>query len=817
MKISLKWLNDYVDVQEFFVQPQNLADTLTKAGLEVEEIQSRAKDLQNVIVGLILTKDKHPNADKLSLCQVTTGDGVVHQIVCGAQNHKANDRVVVALPGAVLPGNFAIKQAVVRGVESGGMLCSLKELGLATESEGIEILPESATVGQSYAAYKGLDDVTFELKVTPNRADCLSHYGLAREISCLLDRPLKKNQNIFKQSELSTKSKISLNVLDSEACPRYSGRYIQSVKVGPTPALIKSRLETVGLKSINNIVDITNYVMMELGQPLHAFDADQIKGQNIRVEKANSGDKFKTLDGTELTLKGEELSIRDQERILALAGVIGGQNSGVSNDTQNIFLESAYFEPSNVRKTCRAHGIQTDSAYRFTRGVDPDGAVRALDMATALILESAGGVAYGDIYDVYPNPVQKKSISTSLDYISQRLGYTATDVLFESYLQRLGCQFEKNESKNYKVISPSFRFDLEQEMDLVEEYARLRGYDQIPETLPVSTKAPAMHDLDFMLRQKVNRVIRSLGYSEACNSAFASHKEQNVFVQNYQSLSDCGLGISDSVIKVRNPLSEDQGIMRSTLSLSLWKNLLSNYRQGQEFGRIFEIGKTFTLKDKANSSPYNEEWRLSLAVWGKSHNLWNQQDKHAAVLELKTSLQQLMNSLGIKNYRLSLVNDKGNIPSFIHRGQFALIEKEGKKIGFIGTLHPQILMNEKIRSQAAILEINLDELIKGLPRPIKYQEFSRFQKVERDLSLLIPKTLPVDEIMREMKKSAGNDLHCVYVFDQFEGDQLPAGQRSVSFRLQYQAANGTLQDAAVQGSVQNILDTVGRKWSLSTR
>jgi phenylalanyl-tRNA synthetase beta chain len=814
MKISLKWLQDFVEIKDYMTKPEALGNLLTAAGLEVEEISNKAKDFQNVVVGLILTKDKHPNADKLSLCQVTTGDGVVHQIVCGAQNHKANDRVIVALPGAVLPGNFAIKKAVVRGVDSGGMLCSLKELGLAKESGGIEILPPEAIIGKAFAEYKGLDDVTFELKVTPNRADCLSHYGLAREVSCLLDRPLKIHIPDFATSERSTKEQVRLNVQDTEACPRYCGRFISGVKVGPSPEWLKVRLESVGLNSINNVVDVTNYVMMEMGQPLHAFDAREIRGNQINVTKAIAGEIFKSLDGTEKKLTGEELMIKDGERSLAMAGVVGGLNSGVSDATTDLFLEAAYFEPSSVRKASRLHGIQTDSAYRFTRGVDPDGTLRAMDRATELILKVAGGAAFSLPHDVYPKPVRKSPITTNLETISQRLGYPADAALFETFMTRLGCGLEKMQTGGgYQIMPPTFRFDLEIEMDLVEEYARLNGYDKIPEKLPLTSEKPAAHDMNYRLRQKLSRVMRAEGYFEAQNYAFVGEKNEREFLKNFSHLSASGLAVSEKPIKLVNPLSDDINVMRSTLSMSLWKNCLDNYRQGNEAGRLFEIGKTFELKEGG----FAEHWRLGVIAWGFQTSLWNANPSHSVVLEVKSALADVMGHFGIVNFKFSQLSDRGQTPDFLHRGQFALLEKEGAKMGFLGSLHPVLLNDEKVRTQVAIAEIELEPLFKGQPRLQKYSDFSRFPKIERDLALLMPKSLPVADVIAEIKKAGGPKLSQVQVFDQYVGDKLPVGQRSVAFRLSFQDENGTLQDDLVLASIKGILDTLGQKWGLTTR
>ncbi|MDX9732462.1 MAG: phenylalanine--tRNA ligase subunit beta, partial [Bdellovibrionales bacterium] len=418
MKLSLRWLNDFVDVQEFMKTPDELARILTNAGLEVESIEDQAKPFQNVVVGHILEKGQHPNADRLSLCQVSTGDGVVHQIVCGAQNHKQGDRVVVALPGAVLPGNFAIKHSKIRGVESGGMLCSEKELGLLAEGEdspGIVILPEDAPIGRGFAVYRGLDDVIMELKVTPNRADCLSHYGLALEVGCLLGREVKKPRAEFTPGAWD--GAVSVAIQAADLGPRYAGRHVRGVKVGPSPEWLRLRLESVGMKSINNVVDVTNYVMMEMGQPLHAFDIREIKGGAISVDRARAGEAFTTLDGSELKLDGTELTIRDSERAVALAGVIGGKNSGVVDSTTEVFIESAYFAPGAVRRTMRKFGLDTDSGYRFARGVNPETTADVLDRATSLMIEVAGGEASKERVDIYPTPLERPEITVSISTV----------------------------------------------------------------------------------------------------------------------------------------------------------------------------------------------------------------------------------------------------------------------------------------------------------------------------------------------------------------------------------------------------------------
>lgn len=813
MKISLKWLQEYVDVKDAFAKPEELAEVLTRAGLEVEEITNLAKDFNHVVIGQILEKDKHPNADKLSLCRVSTGEGLVHQIVCGAQNHKAGDRVIVALPGAVLPGNFAIKKSAVRGVDSGGMLCSLKELGLAKESEGIAILPADAPVGKSYAEYGGYDDITFELKVTPNRADCLSHFGLAREVGCLLGREVKAPPSEPVTVSKSSKNEIGLEVRAPEMAPRYTGRFIKGVKVGPSPAWLSKRLESVGMNSINNVVDVTNYVMMELGQPLHAFDAAFIGGKKVVVDRAVAGEKFITLDGTEKSLAGTELTIRDSTHAMCLAGVVGGKNSGVSEATKDIFLESAYFQPMGVRKASRANGIETDSAYRFSRGVDPDGALRGLNRATVLLLQVAGGEAYAEPHDFYPNPVKKAPITISVAMVSQRLGYEAEEHKFVDFMKRLGCQVEKSGS-NYKVLPPTFRFDLEQEMDLVEEYARLNGYDHIPESLPVFAKMPTLQDKTFMLNRQTSEILRSESFQQAFNFAFVGSKAEKAFIGSIETMKAAGLPISEKAIKVMNPLNEEMDVMRSSLSFGLFRNLNTNFHAGNMYGRLFETGSTFALKDDGS---YAENMRMGLALWGHSQNLWNKSLDYPVVYEAKAAVEALLKVLNISSYTWVTPANKAEVPAFLHQGQFAQLLVEGKKVGFIGTLHPLVMEDAKIRVPCALAEMDLDQLYKGQPRPYRIQSVSKFPVVERDFAFVMPKTLKVGDVLKDIRKAAGVMLLNVDVFDLYEGDKMEAGKKSVALRLWLQDKNATLQEAQITEVTTKVLESLKKNFDLSVR
>ena len=797
MKISLKWINDFVDVSEYFSQPQALADLLTRAGLEVEEIHQRASDLAHVVIGHIQVKDKHPNADKLSLCQVDVGSGKILQIVCGAQNHKALDKVIVALPGAVLPGNFAIKKSKIRDVESHGMLCSNKELGLAGESDGIVILPTDAPAGKSFAEYAGYDDVTFELKVTPNRADCLSHYGLARELGCLLNKPVRSPEVLTKFAASSTRQKIQLRVEDAVLCPRYCGRFISGVRVGESPEWLKKRLETVGQNSINNVVDVTNYVMLEMGQPLHAFDADSLKGAQVVVRRAKKDEPFQTLKEENLILTGDELLICDSEKPVALAGVIGGLNSGVSDQTKNIFIESASFEAMSVRKSSRHHGVETDSAYRFSRGVDPSSTATIMDRAALLIQQLAGGEVYGEAYDHYPSPPVKKPIAISLQTISDRLGYAADEKLFLNYMQGLQIKVESKGNGQYLMTPPLFRFDLEQDMDLVEEYARLNGYENIQEKIPALKVEPSSQDAFYLFQQRLSAVVRSSGFHQAFNYAFTNDAAEKKMMPELAPWSAVGLAADQTAIAIRNPLSEEINVMRRTLTTMLWKNTLENIRSGNAAGSLFEVGSVFSKKE----TEYIEKPRMALVSWGEPtmvHSL-----KAAPVERLRAVLEKLFQNLQISAY--SFVTG-GQSPAFVHHGQWASVVVEGQAIGFIGSMHPGWLQDEKVRVPVAVAEIDLQTLQKAQSRPVKFKPLSKFQPIERDFAFVMLAQKSIGDLMKEAKKACGSALKEMTVFDIYEGDKLAHGQKSVALRATFQGQEAMLAEAEIQQLCQKFVE-----------
>jgi phenylalanyl-tRNA synthetase beta chain len=827
MKISLKWLCDHVDVADYMTQAADLAKLLTDAGLEVEAVENRAETFKSVVIGQITKLDRHPNADRLTVCQVDTGEGSPRQIVCGAKNHKQGDKVVAALPGAVLPGDFEIKKSKIRDVESLGMLASESELGLKNESEGILILPADAPVGESYAKYAGFDDVVFEINVTTNRADCLSHLGLARELGSLLNRPLKEPPAPIQVSKaFETKKTIELDVKDAKLCPRYSGRIIRGVKVGPSPAWLKQRLEALGMNSINNVVDVTNFVMIDLGQPLHAFDVSQIKGAKILVDKAKPGEEFKTFDGTTVKLTGDELTIRDAERAVCIAGVVGSTNSGVSDTTVDLFIESAQFAMDSVRKTSRRFGLQTDSAYRFSRGTDPSGVVRALERACSLIQQLAGGEVASDHWDIYPSPVKKPEILVRAEYVSERLGYPVDAAKMQDWMQRLGCQVRSETSgevsgetsgvnKKWYVTPPEFRMDLEQEIDFVEEYGRLNGYEHIPETLPSLASAPLTQDKLFVFEQHVGELARAAGFSQCVNFGFTSSKFQTAVLGPVDAYRAAGLDMDSQPIAIRNPLNEDLNVMRVSLMPGLLKNLLHNYRHGNAVGKLFEVGYVF----RHGPEGYLQEPRIAFAIWGTQQGLWqstaqNSSKGDALFFDLKGRVQNILDRLLIASAQF---NPLSHPPQLLHPVQNASVFAEGRNVGVIGTVHPRWSLGEKLRAPAVVGEIDLKALSRGQPRLVKFKSVSKFPSVERDLAFVIPKTMPSTDVAQEIKKTVGAILQSVEVFDVFTGGDLPEDARSVAYRMVLQDQQNTLEEDRLKTLHTQIVANVTKKFGVKVR
>ena len=794
-------MNDWVDVQDFFAKPQELSEALTQAGLEVESIENQRAQFEFVKVGLILKKEAHPEAYRLSVCQVSTGQGVVHQIVCGAKNHQENDRVVVALPGAQLANGLKIKTSVLRNIESKGMLCSRAELGLAGDAEGLLILGPEAPVGEDFSQFWGLNDILFELKVTPNRADCLSHLGLAREVACLLSRPLKKDPaplgEIWGAKALN--QKLPVSVLETTKTHIYLGVELHNVQVGPSPAWLVQKLESVGLKSINNVVDVTNYIMMDWGQPLHAFDRQKMNPATLQVRWAQAGESLLALDGKTYELQAEDVVIADEDRCLALAGVIGGQDSAIEDKTTHIFLEAAVFDSARVRKSSRRLGLQTDSCYRFSRGVDASHTMAALAYAIECLQQVAGGQWVAPV-SFYQQPKSARPpIVMAVSEVSARLGFKVEAPEFESLMDRLQISWKLTSvADKYELLVPSWRFDLEQSVDIVEECGRLLGYHRIPEALPSLNAAPRSHHKEYLQSLQWEWRARALGFSQVVLPGLISGvQEQEFWGENFWSQAQLPWSQGQAVALL-NPLSEQGSHLRSSLAYGLFETLLHNLRQGQSQGALFEIGPTVRREGEGR---YVHFTHFAAVVWGEPVQVWEKQQKAPLVLQLVEKVRALNRGMKVKK-----VEDRNLYPSFMHRGQSAFVYHQQNLVGVVGSLHPQWLEAHKIRVPVAFVELQLDKVWAPAPENFRFQNFSRYPKVERDLALMVPRNISHARLEEIFYQALGSDLKSIVLFDIYEDAQRwGEGLRQLAYRFELQREQSTLTELEINERMNNLV------------
>ncbi|MDE0518173.1 MAG: phenylalanine--tRNA ligase subunit beta [Bdellovibrionales bacterium] len=863
MKFSFNSLNNFIDLKSFSNILDELVERLSSCGFEVEEWTK--KEYPHLVVAEIKEKKPHPSADRLNLCQVQSQPGQMHSIVCGATNFKEGDKAVLALPGAVLPGPLKIKARKIRGEVSEGMLVSLNELGLVSLEEkdsGIFILPKDTATGTDFASLSGLNDTIFDINITPNRADCLSHFGMARELACILKKPLKtpplyKNpifSSLAKEGIKSIKEKWGVEVRQTKLCSRYTGRAVYDVKVQPSPLWLKVCFKNLGLKSINNIVDMTNYILIQWGQPLHAFDLDRLRDKII-VDYSKKGETFQTLDYQEIKLTGKELCIRDGKKPLALAGVIGGAASGIRSDTKNIFIESACFDPSHVRSTAKKFNIETDSSYQFSRGVPSESTLEILHKAVALIQKWAGGDISEDEYDFWKKPSKAKPIEIQKEDLERRLGMEISFTKFQDWMKGLGCHVQMMEEKmgqkmieKAKIVHPFFRFDLNIKEDLIEEYARLEGYDKIPEKISYLNDFPKKDQPEHTLSMRVARILAHAGFHQAINHSFISQKFSDSFLNRgnrfefssklffssneketlkgahsipvwyiKSPLSESGLGIKHEVVTpvfIQNPLSAEYDMMRVSLAPSLFKNAQQSIRPGCLKGRLFEIGKVFDFphsnkEDKATATSaqynktktcYKEHLRLGFVAWGQEKNLWEDSQSRYCMYDLKTAINMLLDRFCIFDYEWVPItlNKTGKdeptcIPSFIHPYQYMVLKVQDKEIAYIGSLNPVYAEDYKIREDMALAEIDIQFLFDKIVEKKPFQPLSPFPIVERDLSLLVSKDFPAGNIIKGIRRLIGPVCRAVEIFDIYENEKtLKNHTRSVTFRLTLQSNKKTL-------------------------
>lgn len=801
MKVTYNWLKEFVD---FDLAPDALSELLTMLGLEVESIEYIGADLDDVIVALVEERAQHPNADKLSLCRVNNGREIL-SVVCGAQNFKSGDKVALAQVGCSLPGDFKIKKSKIRGEESCGMLCSEKELGLADESLGIMVLSPDLPLGMPVFEALGLKDVLFEIGLTPNRADCLSVIGIAREIAAKLGRKVRYARHDLPEKGAAISSVASVEVIDPDLCPRYTARFVSGCTIAPSPQWLVNRLKAVGQRTINNVVDITNYVLMEYGHPLHAFDFRQLTGGKIIVRRAAEGEKFTTLDGQERTLNSSDLTIRDASRAVALAGIMGGENSEIAADTADILLESAYFNPSAIRLTSKRLGLHTESSHRFERGADIQVVTTALDRAASLIAELAGGtIAMGTI-DEFPLPQPEKLLTVRISRINDILGLNLEESSIVKIFTDLEFTAVSIGKGTLEVSIPSFRVDIEREIDLIEEVARLHGFENIPLTMPFAQVFSDRVPRYQILEREVRNHLAGAGFNEVINFSFASHHD-------IRKLNLTAADRRSSAVALLNPLVDEHAVMRTTLLPGLLQTVARNFSLRNLNLRLFEMRRVYWVKP-GHELPDEPLHVAGIMTGLRNSEAWNQPKDTVDFFDLKGVVESLASLFKLPE--LSFV--AGGAEPFYHPGKAAAIHANGQLIGTLGEIHPDIQEAFEIDRPVYYFELDFATLVTLSSETLPIKAPSKFPDTYRDIALLMDFERPSSTIVDIIKGVKSDKTRSVEIFDLYTGDKIPDGMKSLAVRVRYGSFEKTLTDEEVNKVHQKIVNSLISDINISVR
>jgi phenylalanyl-tRNA synthetase beta chain len=823
MKVTFNWLKQYVD---FNWSPEELTERLTMLGLEVEGVQKISGAFDGIVVAQILTRDPVPGSDKLSVCKVNDGKGE-RTIICGAQNHKPGDKVPLILPNFALPLKpgekepFVIKERKVFGITSHGMMCSPQELGLPDKVEGLLILPADAPVGKPFGEYLGRTggDVVYDLEVTPNRPDLNSVIGIAREIAAVTGNALRIPTFNIQHSTFNVQDCVAVRIEDAELCPRYTARVIKGVKIGPSPDWLKSTLEKVGVRSIGNVVDVTNYVMLEIGQPLHAFDYHLIaKGKDgkptIIIRRAATGEKFKALDNQERTLTNEMLLIADEQKGIALAGVMGGANTEINDRTVDVLIESAYFSPVNIRRTSKALGLRSESSYRFERGADVGICDWASQRAAQLILETAGGQLADGVVDAYAKPVESKRVTLRHHKVNELLGITLQPQEMEFYLGQLGLKVANRKARPVGETGPveptafqipTWRVDLKREADLIEEIERLHGVDKIPATPPRGAIGANAFDSVYDQISEVRRILAGLGLNEAQGQTLISRPE----ARNSKD---------EEMVALANPLSSDMDVLRPSLLPGLIHSLQHNVTRKNYDVALFEIGRVFWSADshvrensrqsenadKAVRAPC-EERRIAVALTGqRSLNFWSGEDRDAkfGVFDLKGMLEEFLEHFDIRG--VTFTRRAESTAMFLESATIALGGK--LLLGEVGQLSPALAKKYDLRDAVFLAELNLDQLLARRNPAKSFKPLPQFPSIRRDVAMLVPEATTHEAVFQTVKKTRPANLETVELFDVFRGKNVPEGRKSLAYAFTYRSPEKTLTDAEVNAAHLKIVE-----------
>ncbi|NQU10129.1 phenylalanine--tRNA ligase subunit beta [bacterium] len=803
MKLPLSWLKQYVD---FPWSAAELAERLTFAGVEVEEVADVGGGaLAQVVVCQVLASDQHPNADRLTVCQVTDGQ-TERQIVCGAKNYQVGDKVPLALPGITLPNGLTIKTAKLRGVESHGMLCSAQELGLSEDAEGLLILPADTAVGATVSDALGGTDTVLDITITPNRPDWLSVIGIAREVAALAETTLRLPEPTVTEDGEPTATLCRVTLEAPDLCPRYTARVIRGVRIGPSPAWLRQVLDRVGLRSINNVVDVTNYVLLETGHPLHAFDYNLLQSSGsvapigsgsprpdtgggpastrpIIVRRARNGELFQAIDDSQHELREDMLVIADAAHAVALAGIMGGKNSEINDGTTDVLLEAAYFHPPGIRRTSKQLGLASESSYRFERGTDIEGLLWASDRATALIQQLAGGRVSRGLVDALARPVVRRRVSCRYAQVNRVLGIEVPPATVRRIFTGLGLTIIGSATGAVEVEVPSFRVDLEREVDLIEEVCRIHGVDQIPSRMqPVAAVAVSAFDARWDAHALVRDILTALGYHEALNQT---------------------LGVNGAV-KLQNPLSVDQGVLRAALVPGLLGNLRTNVSRHQHDLRLFEIGHVFAADGR-------ETLHLALVVTGRRDpHSWEAGAREALLdfHDVKGALEELADQLAVVGLDIGAadpaVAGAATVAPPPDAPQAAGVRVGDQRAGAIWQVPPATARALDLRTPVCVAELELEPLLAARSADRQYTELPKFPAVVRDMALVVDEGVPHGDIVAAIAQQRTNILERVELFDIFQGGTIPTGRKSLAYSLTFRAPDRTLTDAEVNTAHQEL-------------
>ena len=820
MEISYKWLKEYVD---FDLTPQETADALTSCGLEVdalEEVQTIKGGLKGLFVGKVLTCEMHPNSDHLHITTVDLGKGEPQQIVCGAPNVAAGQKVIVADLGCVLydgDKEFVIKKSKLRGVESNGMICAEDEIGVGESHDGIIVLPEDAPIGQPAAEYYHLEsDWVIEIDITANRSDALSHWGVARDLYAWLKRNGHETSlhrpDCTEFTVDNNDLPIDVEIENTEACKRYACVSITGCEVKESPEWLQNKLKVIGLRPINNIVDITNYVMMAYGQPMHCFDADMVTGHKIVVRTQPEGTKFVTLDGEEHTLGEHDLSICNAEEPMCIAGIFGGKGSGTYDTTTNVVLESAYFHPTWIRKSARRHGLSTDASYRFERGIDPNGIIYALKQAAILCKQLAGGKVSMEIKDVYPNPMADARVQLDYEYVDRLIGKAIGHDMIKSIVESLDMKVVEETAEGLLLDVPAYRVDVQRPCDVVEDILRIYGYNnvEIPTQLKSSLTILGEADKTYHLQNVIGEQLVGCGFREILNNSLTKtsyYTELNKYTE-------------ETTVKVMNPLSSDLGVMRQSLLFGGLESICRNVNHKMPNLRFFEFGNCYhySPEKKNDEDPikaYTEEMHLGMWITGKRvEGSWTHPDEQSSFYELKGYVLNIVKRLGVNPGIMVCEHSDNNV----FGKALVLKTRAGKVLCEMGTVCHKILKKMDISQDVFYADLNWDNLMRAIKKnETLYHDISKFPSVSRDLALLIDKSVQFEQIEQIARQTEKKLLKSVELFDVYEGKNLPAGKKSYAVNFILQDESKTLTDKQIDAIMTKLINNLKQKLGAELR